>query len=382
MNTLSESSGARIALARLAAIQWSLLAAIGTIALVGVATLYAAAGGAFQPWAAQHAVRFVMGVAVVVLMALVPLRIWLRLSYPAYAIGVVLLALVPLVGVEALGARRWLSLAGITFQPSEIVKVALVAALARYYHTLPAGKVSWPRHLLPPLLLIAVPVLLTLKQPDLGTAVLLALAGLSLMFLAGVSAGYFAAAAVVALAALPLVLRNLHGYQLKRLETFLDPGKDPLGAGYHIAQSKIALAAGGLNGKGFMLGTQSRLQFLPESHTDFILAMFGEEWGFIGTAGLLALFATVVVMVLVMALRARSTFARLLISGFGLMLFIYAAINVAMVSGLAPVVGVPLPLVSYGGTAMMTLMVSLGLAMSAHVDQRGAERPRAFERQG
>lgn len=382
MSVVPEATPAGMALRRLAGVQWWLLAAVSAMALIGVATLYAAAGGNFHPWAEQHAVRFVAGIAVVLLMAMVPLGIWLQAAYPVYVVGIVMLALVPLIGVEALGAKRWLSLAGVTFQPSEIVKVALVAALARYYHMLPADRVSWPRNLAVPLLLILVPVALTLKQPDLGTAILLAMVGLSLLFLSGVSIGYFAAGAVAVLASLPLVLRNLHGYQLKRLEIFLDPGRDPLGAGYHIAQSKIALAAGGLNGKGFMLGTQSRLQFLPESHTDFILAMFGEEWGFIGTAALLALVGLVMLMVLVMVLRAHGRFAKLLVAGFGLMLFFYAAINVAMVTGLAPVVGVPLPLVSYGGTSMMTLMVSLGLAMSAHVHSRARRRADGFVRPG
>lgn len=381
MSMPAEGTASRIALERLAAVNWMLLVAVAGLALVGVATLYAGAGGNFHPWAEQHAVRFVAGVALVLAMAVVPLRVWLQAAYPAYAAGLLLLALVPVIGVEALGAKRWLAMAGVSFQPSEIVKVALVAALARYYHVLPPDQVSWPRRLVAPLALILLPVALTLKQPDLGTAMLLAMVGLSLMFLSGVSIAYFATGAVAALASLPVVLRNLHGYQLKRLETFLDPGKDPLGAGYHISQSKIALAAGGLDGKGFMLGTQSRLRFLPESHTDFILAMFGEEWGFVGTSALLALFAVVLAIVLIMALRARGRFARLLIAGFGLMLFVYAAINVAMVTGVAPVVGVPLPFVSYGGTSMLTLMVSLGLAMSAHVHSRTKPRAEVFHRE-
>jgi rod shape determining protein RodA len=358
------------AAAKLLRVQWLMLVAVAAVAGIGTATLYSVGGGSMQPWAEAHAVRFLAALVLVMVMGFVPLHLWMHVAYPTYFVGLILLALVPLVGVEALGARRWISFAGTSFQPSELVKVGLVLALARYYQQLPADRVSWPRAVLPPLLAIAIPVALTLKQPDLGTALLLCLLGLTLMFLAGVSWAYFLAGAAAALASLPIILRNLHGYQLKRLEVFLDPGKDPLGAGYHIAQSKIALAAGGMSGKGYMLGTQSRLQFLPESHTDFILAMFGEEWGFAGAIALLALFASIVAMGLVMALRAHSSFARLLIGGFVVMLFLYAAINVAMVTGVAPVVGVPLPLVSYGGTSMMTLMVSLGLAMSAHVHAR------------
>lgn len=378
MNAMFHPAPPRIALRKLASVHWPLLAAVSGLAGIGVATLYSVAGGSFHPWAEQHALRYVAALAMVLVMALVPLRLWMHAAYPAYAAGVVLLALVPVMGVEALGAKRWLAIGGFTFQPSEIVKVALVAALARYYQQLPADRLSGPRQVAVPLLLIAVPVALTLKQPDLGTALLLSMTGFAIMFLAGVSPLYFLAGAAAAVAALPLVLRSLHGYQLKRLEIFLDPGKDPLGAGYHIAQSKIALAAGGLNGQGYMLGTQSRLQFLPESHTDFILAMFGEEWGFTGTATLLALFALVLVLAIIMAMRVSSTFGRLLVAGFALVLFVYAAINTAMVTGMAPVVGVPLPLVSYGGTSMLTLMVSFGLAMSAHVHARERLRPDDF----
>lgn len=378
MSAMFHPAPPRIALRKLASVNWLLLAAVSALAGAGVATLYSAAGGSFHPWAEQHAVRYLAALALVLVMAMVPLRVWMHAAYPAYAAGLLLLALVPFIGVEALGAKRWLAAGSFSFQPSEIVKVALVGALARYYHQLPSRYVSWPRYVAVPLILIALPVALTLKQPDLGTAILLSLAGLALMFLAGVSPLYFAAGGAVALASLPLALKSLHGYQLKRLEIFLDPGKDPLGAGYHIAQSKIALAAGGLNGQGYMLGTQSRLQFLPESHTDFILAMLGEEWGFTGTAGLLALFALVIALSIIMALRVGSKFGRLLVAGFALLLFVYAAINTAMVTGMAPVVGVPLPLVSYGGTSMLTLMVSLGLAMSANVHARERLRPDDF----
>lgn len=257
------------------------------------------------------------------------------------------------------------------------MKVALVAALARYYHWLAPERVSRPVFVAIPLAMILAPVALTLKQPDLGTALLFVVIGTALMFMAGVSWLLFAAAGTGALIALPYAWDALHGYQKKRIETFLDPDKDPLGAGYHITQSKIALGSGGVEGKGFMQGTQSQLEFLPEKHTDFAFTMFGEEWGFVGAVGLLALYALLLVLVLQMAWRATTHFGRLTAGGLAVTLFAYVFINVAMVTGLVPVVGVPLPLMSYGGSAILSVMAALGLAMSPHV--HGREQPRRDE---
>ena len=358
-------------------VDWLLLGVAALIAVVGTATLYSVAGGSFQPWAERHALRFLVGCALVLAMALVTPRTWLHLAYPVYAVALGLLALVPLIGTEALGARRWLSLGSMSLQPSELMKVALVAALARYYHWLAPERVSRPVFVAIPLAMILAPVALTLKQPDLGTAVLFVVIGAALMFMAGVSWLLFAAAGTGALVALPYAWDALHGYQKKRIETFLDPDKDPLGAGYHITQSKIALGSGGVEGKGFMQGTQSQLEFLPEKHTDFAFTMFGEEWGFVGAVGLLALYALLLVLVLQMAWRATTHFGRLTAGGLAVTLFAYVFINVAMVTGLVPVVGVPLPLMSYGGSAILSVMAALGLAMSPHV--HGREQPRRDE---
>ena len=364
-------------------VDWLLLAALAVVAGVGTATLYSVAGGSFQPWAERHALRFVLGLALVVAMALVPPRHWMRLSYPFYGVALALLLAVPLVGSEALGARRWLSLGPLSFQPSELMKVALVAALARYYHGLPEPRLSRPLWLAIPLALIAAPVALTVQQPDLGSAILFAIIGLAIMFLAGVSWAVFLAGGVGVLAALPFVLDNLHAYQRRRIEVFLDPDKDPLGAGYHISQSKIALGSGGIEGKGFMQGTQSRLDFLPEKHTDFAFTMFGEEWGFVGALGLLSLYLLVLSLSMSLAMRAHGTYARLTAAGFAVTLATYVLINIAMVTGLVPVVGVPLPLISYGGTAMISLMAALGLAMSSHAHGGGAPSPgRGGDRNG
>jgi rod shape determining protein RodA len=348
-------------------VNWLVIGLLVVIASIGVAALYSVAGGSFEPWAERHALRAAIGIAVVLVMAVLPLRLWLGMAYPIFAIAFVLIALVPVLGVVQMGARRWISLPGFQFQPSEIMKIALVVALARYYQWLPPDRVSKPVWVALPFVMIAAPTAFVLKQPDLGTAVLFAAVGLSLMFLAGVHWAYFGGGAALLAALGPIIWGRLHDYQRKRVLTFLDPEKDPLGAGYHILQSKIALGSGGLNGKGYMSGTQSQLDFLPEKHTDFIFTMFAEEMGFAGSLLLLTLYGALILLLLSMAVRVRNQFSRLLIAGATVILGVYVIVNVAMVTGLAPVVGVPLPLVSYGGTAMTTLMIAIGLAMCAFV---------------
>jgi rod shape determining protein RodA len=366
-NNFASPDGPRSIAQKLMSVHWPVLIITCVIAAIGMASLYSVAGGSFNPWAERHALRFVVGLAMVMAISVISPRFWMSLAYPVYFLALGLLALVPVIGVDVLGARRWIGLGGVQFQPSELMKVALVLMLARYYQWLPAELVSRPKWVLLPLLAILAPVALTLKQPDLGTAVLFAVVGLALMFLAGVSILYFLGGALGVGLAAPLIWSRMHDYQRRRIEIFLDPEKDPLGAGYHITQSKIGLGSGGLSGKGFMQGTQSQLNFLPEKHTDFIFTMFGEEWGFIGVVWLLALYGILLMLILSMAFSCRNQFGRLLVAGASLVIFIYAFINMAMVTGLVPVVGVPLPLVSYGGTSMTTIMFGLGLAMCGFV---------------
>ena len=355
---------------KLLLLNWPFLLLITAIALVGAAALYSVAGGALEPWASRHVVRFCFGLALLFAVAFSDIRWWLRGAYPLYLVALLLMIAVPLIGVESGGARRWLGYGEFTFQPSEMMKIALVLALARYYQWLPPEKVWRPDALLPPVLMIGLPTLLALAQPDLGTAALFAVIGCGLLFLAGVSWLYFVAGIVGIVVALPHAWEALHDYQRERVLTFIDPERDPLGSGYHILQSKIAIGSGGLAGKGFMQGTQAQLNFLPEKHTDFIFTMFAEEMGFIGAVALLALYLLALLFITYMALRCRSTFARLVAAGMGLCLFTYVFINVAMVTGLVPVVGVPLPLVSYGGSAMLVLLLAFGLIQSAHVHRR------------
>jgi rod shape determining protein RodA len=294
----------------------------------------------------------------------------MRVAYPAYFAVLLMLVAVPLIGVESGGAQRWLGFEDYSFQPSELMKIALVLAIARYYQWLPPDKVWRPEAVVVPLLMVGAPTALALAQPDLGTAALFGIVGCGLLFLAGVSWLYFIAAGAGVIAALPHIWEKLHDYQKERVLTFIDPERDPLGSGYHILQSKIAIGSGGFAGKGFMQGTQAQLNFLPEKHTDFIFTMFSEEMGFVGAIALLALYLLALLSIIYMALRCRSTFARLVAAGIGLCLFAYVFINVAMVTGLVPVVGLPLPLVSYGGTSMLTMMVGLGLVLNAHVNRR------------
>ena len=354
---------------KLLLINWPFLLLISVITLVGVAALYSVAGGSLEPWANRHVVRFCLGIALLFIVAVSDLRWWLRFAYPLYFGVLLLLALVPVIGVESGGAQRWIGFGEYSFQPSEILKIVLVIALARYYQWLPPEKIWRPDALVPPLLMIGLPTVLALTQPDLGTAALFAIVGCGIMFLGGVSYVYFLGAVVGIIVVLPHIWERLHDYQKERVLTLIDPERDPLGSGYHILQSKIAIGSGGLMGKGFMQGTQAQLNFLPEKHTDFIFTMFAEEMGFIGAAALLTLYLLVLLFIAYMALRCRSVFARLIAAGMGICLFTYVFINDAMVTGLVPVVGVPLPLVSYGGTSMLTMMVGLGFVLNAHVNR-------------
>jgi rod shape determining protein RodA len=350
--------------ARLRELPWAVIAAIVAVGGFGIVVLYSAAGGSFQPWAMKQGIRFAVLLLAMFGLARVPVEVWLKWAYPLY--GAVLLGLI---AVEALGAirgggRRWLDIGVMQLQPSEFMKLAIILALARYYHFVPrqyAGKLIT---LGPPLVLIAIPAALVMLQPDLGTALAITFGGVVMMFLAGVSVWLFVGAGAAAGAALPVVWSLMHDYQRKRVLIFLDPASDPLGAGYHITQSKIAIGSGGVFGKGFLHGTQSHLDYLPELHTDFIFATMAEEWGLAGGLFILAGFSVMLVWAVRVALGARAPFSRLAAMGLAFTLFFYLAINMMMVTGLAPVVGIPLPLVSYGGSAMMTVLILLGIVMS------------------
>jgi rod shape determining protein RodA len=353
-------------------INWGLIFLISAISGIGFAMLYSAANGNLQPWASKQMARFAIAFIPMIAAALIDIRHWFRLSYWIYGLALALVLLVDLRGVIGMGAQRWIDLGFIQLQPSELMKIAMVLALARYFHCLNAENGGRIVDLLVPAALIVVPVGLVLKQPDLGTAMMLLANGAIIFFLAGVRLWIFGAGLAGAGAAAPVIWSLLRDYQKARLYTFLSPDADPLGAGYHIMQSKIALGSGGLFGKGFLAGTQSHLSFLPEKQTDFIFTMIAEEFGLVGGLALLALYILVIAYGFTIALRSRNHFGRLLGLGLATNFSLYVFINTAMVIGMIPVVGVPLPLISYGGTAMVTVMFGFGLLMnvSIHRDVR------------
>jgi rod shape determining protein RodA len=329
--------------------------------------LYSAGGGSHQPWAWRHAVRLGMGLGAMVVVAMIDPRLWYRYAYVLYGGALAALVAVELTGSFAKGAQRWLDLGVMQLQPSELMKIALVLALARYFHGATLQDVGRPFYLVPPILLTLAPAVLVLKQPDLGTAVMLLAGGATLLFLAGVRWWKFALVLAGVAAAVPIIWQQLHGYQRQRVLTFLNPEEDPLGAGYHIIQSKIALGSGGLWGRGFAQGSQSQLSFLPEKHTDFVFTMLAEEQGLAGALLVLLLYMIVFALGLLFAIRTRSQFGRLVAAGISVTFFLYVVINIAMVTGLIPVVGVPLPLISYGGTAMMTVLLGCGIVLGIDV---------------
>jgi len=351
-------------LRELGRLPWGIVLVIASLAGFGLVILYSAAGGSLEPWASKQGIRLAILGSLMLTLAMVRPETWMRLAWPIY--GVVLLGLI---GVELLGqvgggSQRWLDLGIIQLQPSEFMKLAIVLVLARYYQSLPRGFETRPNALLPALALIAMPVALVMLQPDLGTALSIAFGGVVVLFLAGVRLWLFVGAAVSVVAAMPLAWTMLHEYQRKRVLIFLDPATDPKGAGYHITQSKIAIGSGGLTGKGFLNGTQSHLDYLPELQTDFIFATMAEEWGLVGGLFIILGFAIVLAWGIRVAMAGKSQFERLLAFGLTATLFFYLAINMMMVMGLAPVVGIPLPLISYGGSAMMTVLILLGMVMS------------------
>lgn len=355
-------------------VNWPLVVLLSAVAATGFLMLYSVGRGHVEAWARPQMIRFGVGMGLMFVVAFIPIWFWRSMSAIAYGVALVLLIAVEFMGKVGMGAQRWIDLGFLQLQPSELMKIALVMILAAYYDWLDMDRTSRPLWVLVPVLLILTPTLLVLTQPDLGTAVMLVAGGGMVMLVAGVSLWYFGAviAAVTALVTLVLKSRGtswqlLHEYQFKRIDTFLDPGADPLGAGYNIMQAKIALGSGGWTGKGFMQGTQSRLNFLPEKHTDFIFTTLAEEFGFVGSVSLLGLYALILGFCLHAALANRDRYSSLLTLGIASTFFLFFFVNMAMVMGLMPVVGVPLPMVSYGGTQMMILLLAFGLIQSAYI---------------
>ena len=361
---------------------WGLVLLLVAAAAIGFLMLYSVAGGQWDPWASAQIKRFGLGLALMFVVAMTPIWFWRNVSVVAYIGSLILLIVVAYFGSVGMGAQRWIDLGFMRLQPSEVCKVTLVMVLAAYYDWLPAERVSNPIWVIFPIILILIPVSMVVTQPDLGTSLLLLFGGGAMMFLAGVHWAYFASVIAMGAGGIVVIFQSrgqtwqlLNDYQYRRIDTFLDPASDPLGAGYHITQSKIALGSGGWAGRGLMQGTQTRLNFLPEKHTDFIFTTLAEELGFIGGMSLLVIYLLILASCWISAAQNKDRFSTLLIMGVGVTFFLFFAVNMSMVMGLAPVVGVPLPLVSYGGSAMLVLMGAFGLVQSAHV-----HRPRGVLR--
>lgn len=363
--------------AKLYEVNWLLVALVILVGLVGVTMIFAATDGVWARGAQQHLIRLIFAGALMIAIALTDIKFWYALAYPIYIFALLLLIGVDQIGISVNGSQRWLDLYVMRIQPSEVMKPAVVLALARYYHDLPNWYISRFLGLLGAAALILLPMALILRQPDLGTTLLVAATGIAIVFLAGVNWRVIGGAALAGTIALPLFFRfGLKEYQRSRILTFLDPSRDPTGASYHITQSKIALGSGGVSGKGFMNGTQRQLEYVPENRTDFIFTVIGEEFGLIGSLLTMGLYMTVIGLCIWLSIQCKHAFSRLLVLGLTTTFTLYIFINLGMVMGLAPVVGVPLPLISYGGTVILTVMAGFGLILSAHLHRQN-ELPRS-----
>jgi len=363
--------------ARLQAMHGGILSVIVLLCLLGLAMQYSAAGGEFRVFALKQSVSMLLGLGMMVGIAIMPTPLLMRSVYAYYALCVVLLIAVEVMGIIGMGAQRWIGVGAFNIQPSELTKIAIILVLARYFHSAPMESARHYVLLVVPLLLTLVPVALILKQPNLGTATIVSFIAFSLCFMAGIRWQYFAVAIGSVAAAVPVVYHFLHDYQKRRVQTFLNPDADPLGAGYNIIQSKIAIGSGGITGKGLLQGSQGQLDFLPEKQTDFIFTMLAEELGFIGAFILLMLYAALLSFALLLSVRCKHMFGRLVAAGVAAMLFVHIFINMAMVMGMIPVVGVPLPFLSYGGSFMLATLMACGLLMHVYLNRELA-MPRRF----
>ena len=357
-------------LSRLRSINFVFLFLVTLIFLFGVLSLYSVSGGEFNSWPIKHVQRFILGLIIFFIICSFDIKFFFIFAYPIFFLSLLFLIVVPFLGTEMYGATRWIKVAGISLQPSEFIKFTLILALAKYFHSTAGDSKSFIKKFILPLIIILIPVIIVATQPDLGTAVIIFIGGVSIFWIVGLSYKYFISGGVVLILSIPLLWQYLKDYQKERVFTFFNPERDPLGNGYHIMQSKIALGSGGISGKGYMEGTQSHLNFLPEMHTDFIFTMFGEEFGFLGVLVLICLYAGLIFLSIKMGLESRSYFGKYLSLGISTVFFIYIFVNISMVTGLLPVVGVPLPLVSYGGSSMLAVMGAFGLLMNCYIHQK------------
>ena len=355
---------------KLKAVDYFLIIIVAIIGSMSVFSIYSTESGNFSFYTKNHLTRFLVFFSMFLVLSFVRVSVWYRQAYTFYILGILLLLLVIFFGISASGSKRWINFFIMNLQPSELMKIAIIVCFARYYHRIQSSDIQSYKYLLQPIILLLIPCYLVITQPDLGTAILIAGSGLAIIWLAGLNLKYFIYSGLILLVSLPFVISILKPYQKLRILTFFNPDRDPLGAGYQIIQSKIAIGSGGLLGKGFLQGTQSYLEFLPEKHTDFIFTLFSEEFGFFGSMVLILLYALLIYRIIRIGFSSRSFFAKLYCFGFASGLFLYIFVNIAMVLGLLPIVGAPLPIMSYGGSSMLSIMLGLGIVMSCKIYSR------------
>ena len=355
---------------KLKAVDYFLIIIVAIIGSISVVSIYSTESGNFSFYTKNHLTRFLVFFSMFLVLSFVRVSFWYRQAYIFYILGILLLLLVIFFGISASGSKRWINFFIMNLQPSELMKIAIIVCFARYYHRIQSSDIQSYKYLLQPIILLLIPCYLVITQPDLGTAILIAGSGLAIIWLAGLNLKYFIYSGLILLVSLPFVISILKPYQKSRILTFFNPDRDPLGAGYQIIQSKIAIGSGGLLGKGFLQGTQSYLEFLPEKHTDFIFTLFSEEFGFVGSMVLILLYALLIYRIIRIGFSSRSFFAKLYCFGFASALFLYIFVNIAMVVGLLPIVGAPLPIMSYGGSSMLSIMLGLSIVMSCKIYSR------------
>ena len=355
---------------KLRSLDYIMLICILILGIISSFAMYSTDGGELLYHSESHIIRFVVFFTMMILISFVNIKTWHTFGYLFYLVVLALLIWASLFGITASGSQRWINLYFINLQPSELMKIAIIICFAKYYHRIQLSNVNRIKNIAIPILILFIPIVLVIGQPDLGTAILIALSGIIVLWLAGVNIKYFFYSSLIFIISAPFVISFLKPYQKLRILTFFDPGKDPLGSGYQIIQSKIAVGSGGLTGKGFLKGTQGYLEFLPEKHTDFIFTLFSEEFGFLGSIFLLLVYAILIFRILIIGSLSRSFFGKFFCYGFGSAIFIYITVNMAMVLGLLPIVGSPLPIMSYGGSSMLATMIGLGIVMSTKVYSR------------
>ena len=351
-------------------LDYLLLICILSLGLISTLSMYSTDGGEILFHSKSHMTKFLIFFPMMIFLSFLNIKFWHYSAYLFYIIVLIFLIWASLYGIKASGSQRWVNLYFINLQPSELMKIAIITCLAKYYHRVQLDVVNSSKGIFVALTILVLPIMLVLSQPDLGTSILIALSGLVVIWLAGLNIKYFMYSFLILIISMPFAISFLQPYQKLRILTFLDPGRDPLGAGYQIIQSKIAVGSGGLTGKGFLKGTQSYLEFLPEKHTDFIFTLFSEEFGFVGSVGLLLIYAIIIYRVLRIGSISRSYFAKLFCYGFGSAIFFYVSVNMSMVLGLLPIVGSPLPIMSYGGSSMLSTMIGFAIVMSAKINDK------------